>query len=236
MKRFRSGRPKRVRRKYKARRTTGLRKRYGRRRIGRTITHHYRRASTGDFVQIVTGSSDVNVRCMSIRGDSVATPAGTPWRAGFRLAGIDNIVNPTDFTTLYDQYRINYVVMKFYLKRDPSAQAAAAAVVPRLYWYRDLDDSSAPADLNEMRENSRVTIKTLNMYRPVTIKVRPNSLANAYQSALANNYTPKWKQWVDMTQRATPHYIGKFAVDDMSNNDYRVDIETIVYFSCRQPR
>lgn len=169
-----------------------------------------------------------------IPGNALYAPLTGVWSGG--LIALNAVVNSSDFANLYDQYRINYVVLKFWLKVDPSAQTAANASYPRLYWYRDLDDANAPTNLNEIRENGKSRVTVLLPNRPVTIKFKPNTLQLIYQSAIANQFKPVWGQWLDMTTTSTPHYGIKYAVDDLTNTNYRLDIEATYYFQCRQPR
>lgn len=144
--------------------------------------------------------------------------------------------NVSEFTNLYDQYRINFVVVKYFLKIDPGAQAAGTASYPKLYWYRDLDDSNAPLSLNEIRENARSRVKVMNPNRPVVIKYKPNSLQLIYTSAIANQFKPAYSQWMDVAQTGTPHYGHKWAIDDLTNTNYKVETEVTYYFQCRNPR
>lgn len=167
----------------------------------------------------------------SIIGNAVHNPYVASW-----TFGLNNVVNATDFSNLYDQYRVLYVVCKYYLKIDPSAQTAATASFPRMYWYRDLDDSAPPSSLNEIRENGKCKIAVMHPNRPVTIAYKPNTLATMYLTALANTYSPKWGQWIDMANTNVPHYGHKWAIDDLTNTNYRVDTEITVYFQCRNPR
>lgn len=147
-----------------------------------------------------------------------------------------SLVTPGDFTTLYDQYKIDKVVYKVYLKVDPSAQTAATASFPRLYWYRDFDDTGAPSNLNEIRERANAKVAVMNPNRPVTIVTRPNLLNTLYSSAVVSNYEPVWGKWVDMSLTTTQYYALKFAIDDLTNTNYKVEIESIYYFQCRSPR
>lgn len=144
--------------------------------------------------------------------------------------------NVSDFSSLYDQYRITKVVFRLWLRIDPSAQTAGAASYPKLYYFRDLDDTGLPSNLDEMRERSNLKIKVFNPNRPITITVRPNLLNTLYSSAVASNYEPVWGRWVDMTLTNTQYYGVKIAIDDLTNTNYKVDIEQIYYFQCRSPR
>lgn len=151
-------------------------------------------------------------------------------------AALSEVLNSSEFTTLYDQYRLNYVVLKFWLKIDPSAQAAASASYPKIFYYRDYDDSTVPGNLNEIRENQRCRVVVMNPNRPVVIKFRPNMLQLMYNDAISSTFKPAWKQWVDCSLSSARHFGIKFAIDDLTNTNYRVDIEKWIYFSCRNTR
>lgn len=150
--------------------------------------------------------------------------------------GFNGITNAGDFTGLYDQYRLNLVVSKVYLEVDPSAQTAATAIWPKIYWYRDRDDASAPGNLNEIRENAASRVAVLSPYRPVTITVKPNVLSMVYSTAVGSNYSPKWGVWLDMSTTTSQHYGFKFGIDNLTNTNYGVRIERTCYFSCRHSR
>lgn len=182
----------------------------------RQQVHHFRRSGT------VFGYS----------GNAVNNPL-LFWRGSV----FDDIVNFAEFTVLYDQYRINYVVDRFWLKIDPSAQTAATASFPKLYWSRDLDDSGVAANLNELRERGNCRIKVMNPNRPVVIKWKPNVLNSVYRTGVTDSSaTPLWGQWIDMSATNLIHYGYKAAIDDLTNVNYRVDIERTVYFSCKNTR
>lgn len=197
---------------------------------GGSLVHHYKRMLSGNFAAWNTAT--VATTSAAINGNAV----NAPWLGVFRLDGISGLVSSSDFTNLYDQYRINKLVLKFYLKVDPSAQAAGSASIPRLYMYRDRDDDNIPGSLDEMRENSTVRVKPMTLYRPVVVTCVPNCLNTVYSSAVASNYQPKFKQWLDIARPGTQHYAYKFAIDNLTNINYRVEVEGTVYFSCRQPR
>lgn len=149
---------------------------------------------------------------------------------------LSQVINATDFANLFDQYRINFVVLKFWLKIDPGAQTASTASYPKMYWYRDYDDNTVPGSLSEIRENSKAHVTVMNPNRPVTIKFKPNTLQLLFQSGVANQYKPVFSQWLDMSTTTTYHYGIKYGIDDLTNTNYRVDIEQTIYFQCRQPR
>lgn len=193
------------------------RQRTMRRRTGfnKVTVHHYKRMYDG--------------------GTIVGNALYNPYVNGFNYK-FSNLPNYTEFTALYDQFRINYVVTKWYLKIDPSAQTAATASFPRMYYCVDADDDAPPTNINELRNHGRTRMVIMNPNRPVTIKFRPSVLIQAYEGATTTAYIPKWKQFVDCADFATPHYGLKVAIDDLTNTNYQVTVETILYFTMRDVR
>lgn len=145
------------------------------------------------------------------------------------------IANSSEFSALYDQYKLNLVKVQFWLRVDPSAQTAAAAVAPKLYWFRDMDDN-VPASMTEMRERAKCKIAVLRTDRPVTVWIKPNVLAEVYRGVGTTTYSPKFGQWLDMTNTDVAHYGVKWNIDNLTNTNYYVDIESTYYFQCKNTR
>jgi len=187
----------------------------GRRRAS-SIVHHFRRGMTSAV----------------ITGNAVFQPY-----LNSKIILFNNTLNFAELTALYDQYRINYVVDKYWLRIDPSAQTAASASYPRMYICRDLDDSAVPGSLNELRERNNCKIKVMNPNKPIKIAWRPNVLDSVYRTSVADGAaTPRWGQWIDVAYPDLAHFGYKFAIDDLTNTNYKVDVETVIYFSCKNQR
>lgn len=146
---------------------------------------------------------------------------------GIALAYTQNFA---ELTALFDQYRIDYVVQKFFLTIDPSAQTATNAVYPRLYSVRDENDGNL-ISMAEMRERSNLKIQMLRPDRPVVLKCRPNLLSQQFLSGVTSAYTPAWNKWVNTSASTAPYYTWKWNIDNLTNTNYKVEIETIVYMS-----
>ncbi|MEO5351385.1 MAG: hypothetical protein H7836_17345, partial [Magnetococcus sp. YQC-3] len=124
----------------------------------------------------------------------------------------NQLPNIGDFISLFDRYKITYIKLYIWLKIDPSAQTAATASYPKLYWVKDYDDASTPATLNEIREHQSCKVAVMHPNRPIVIRLKPSTLSLTYRSALASTYTPRWNQWVDMANTDVPHYGLKLAI------------------------
>lgn len=225
-------------RKYSTRRRTSRRKYVRRivRKVGVPRTrlvsgvHNFKRMLTNTFPTITLGSTT------NPAGVIYGNAAHAPFVGCFNLAGIGAVTNSTEITNLFDQFKINKIVTKIQFKIDPSAQAANVASYPRFYYYRDYDDSNAPTNLAEMRENSKTKMLIMHPNRYITLVCKPNMLQTMYSSLVSSTYKPAFGQWVDCAAPSASHYLWKYAIDDLLNTNYRIEIESTLYFSTRQSR
>lgn len=146
---------------------------------------------------------------------------------------LNQVVNSSEFSSLFDQYRISYCVTKFWLRIDPSAQTAASATYPKLYWVRDYNSQTILSQ-NDMRERSNLRIAVLKPDRPVVMKFIPNLLTQQNYTGLGtSSYTPVFKKFIDTGSMSAVHYGCIYNIDDLTNTNYKVDIETTVWFQCK---
>lgn len=150
--------------------------------------------------------------------------------SSFPLTGLPQVAQ---FQALYDQFRITHVQMRFMLRTDPSAQAAATATYPRLYYARDYNDLNLPANLNELREYSKCKIVHLKPDKTVVVNLKPAVLTEVYKTAVSTGYAPKWRQWISTADASVPHYGVKWGVDQFTNTNYWLDVELVYWFDCK---
>lgn len=174
-------------------------------------------------------------RGCSVPADLVGNVAYAPYLGALTFS-LSNLVNVSDFANLFDRYRITFVKIKVRLAIDPSAQAAATARFPRIWWVHDFDDSNTPASIAELRENGKYREAALDPHRPVVFKIRPSTLSLVYRTAVSSSYEPRWKSWIDMANTDVPHYGIKFGIDDLTNTAYRVTFEQQIWFQCKNVR
>lgn len=144
--------------------------------------------------------------------------------------------NYTEFSALFDRYKITTIKLSYHLKYDPSAQGAGQANFPRLYYIKDYDDAATPSSINELREHSRCQMRILTPNRPVHIVLKPSILSETYRTNITSAVAPKWRQWIDWGNPDVPHYGLKIAIDDLTNTNYKVDVECKMWFSCKDTR
>lgn len=163
--------------------------------------------------------------------DMVGLPASAPLLRTYQFS-LNSVTASTDFTNLFDMYKITFVQVKFFLVIDPSAQAAAVARYPRMWWTRDYDDANT-LSINQIRERSKCGTALLTPAKPITINVRPAIATEVFRTALSSGYAPKWRQWIDCDQPDVSHYGLKIAIDDLTNTNYRVQHEIKYWFAMK---
>jgi hypothetical protein len=114
---------------------------------------------------------------------------------------LNDLPNVSEFTALFDQYRILQVTVSMV------PNVTSSQPLP-IYSCIDYDDASVPAassdiyqkDTSQVNDGTQVIVRTLN----------PKSLVSAYLSAVSTAYSPEWGVWYDCDQPGVPHYGLKF--------------------------
>lgn len=147
----------------------------------------------------------------------------------------------TDFTTLYDTYKICAVKMKFIWSHNSSDVANENKGVCYLLTVNDVDDGTPAASVNEMLQYS--SYKTSSLVKPVKRYVKPCKLIQMYETAVSTGYTPTRKGYLDCADNAVPHYGIKWAVQEpvRRTESYEgiagfVTIQCTYYLSFKTPR
>jgi hypothetical protein len=131
----------------------------------------------------------------------------------FKSFNLNDINNAASYKTLFEYYRIDKIVVNFRYKATGSAAAAGSShgyapneVNPLLYFKVDHNDISADS-LSLMRESMKTKEKQLTNNEPnFTITLKPAVQSEAYHTALASTYVPKWGQWLSTDDGSVPHY------------------------------
>lgn len=164
-----------------------------RRAINKTNVHH--------FVRWSSEETPIQVSCNF--GSSGVSPLGLNFR-------LNDVVNPTEFTTLYDQYKIKGVKIYFDYSPDVAGQGGSGnsliAYYPKLWMKRDYDDSGTPT-LTQMTESNQTRCLRFNANRTtLSTFLRPSCLQELYQSSVSTAFSPLWRQWIDCGNPSVPHY------------------------------
>lgn len=158
---------------------------------------------------------------------------GTPTISKNFTFALEDVVNYTDFTNLYDGYKLTHVQLKFWLKYGPDASTASTAIYPRMWWVVDPDVDANYTLIENFREDARCKSAQLKPGRPITINCKPRALPLAFN----NSFVPAQRAvWLRKTEFATPHGGIKLIINDLTSTFQSVQIEAKYWFSCKNPK
>lgn len=136
---------------------------------------------------------------------------------------LNYLPNVTDFTSLYQQYRIRRIDLKFVLRSDPgnpnaTGTTALATAVPQLLLSNDNAKTTDPSSVNDVLCYQNCRICFMDSGKPVYHTVWPKSI-NTVQGS---NIAPV-TEWLFTSSAAVPHY-GVQVAWVGSNNTMSVDV------------
>lgn len=154
----------------------------------------------------------------------------------FRLSDLPNY---TEFTTLYDQYMITKVVLKFYHIRDqalitntaPAGGTSGGYILSVI----DHDDDNTPANADELRQYANCKIVNIGYdWSRVTV---PAVLRQMYETSVATAYTPSFHQWISTTDPNTEHFGIKVCLHandaNAVTNSIQYSVDAMYYIKCK---
>lgn len=178
--------------KYRKRRYARRRK-YGRKRM--------RRVRRGRRFKRRGGTGRVHTFKRTVLGVwTIAAGTTSPQSIAFALNAISDF---GQWTGLYDQYRINNVKVKVIPRTtNDSLQANERGNVYSFIDYTDIDTSGLTEAFALQNYGVKVTRTTSTHTRALC----PAIASVNYRTGFAYGYSPKWKQWIDMSNTDVPHF------------------------------
>jgi len=167
-------------------------------------------------------------------GTLVPTASDGGWSFAWTF---DSFPAYTDFTTLYDAYRIDRVEVTWELVPTALTVTKSSAIMPIILAWPDYDDSTAPATLItssqvSQMERFNMTEAKPSVRRSIVPRVALTSGVTAIQKA-----TP----WIDMATTNITHYGVKFWIRNFNNTTVTETGATVavsfrMFCTCRNPR
>lgn len=219
---------------YKRRRTTSSRKAVVARRSSRRtpiyksvrnvwpVVHRFRRQhQLGDIFGTTTSGQQV----------------------GFGLTfQVSDVVNASEFTALYDQFKLTGVKLRMWIMRDNSASAStagpaqiAAFKIPLMYYVIDHDTSTDPST-DELRQYSNCKMWQFNNTRPFSIFIKPKMLTEVYRTNITRSTVPTTPRFISTDQIDTQHFGFRARLINMDDSSITLRRELTYYFSCKNPK
>lgn len=156
--------------------------------------------------------------------------------------------NVSDFSALFDRYRITKVLVYFQLVTNPdsnsylnqTAISNQANWYPKLWYTPDYDDSNTLTK-TDIQQYAKAKCAVLKPNEVVTVAVYPAVTVQTYRSAATTGYSPNWKLWIDMGQTDVPHYGLKYVIDtnqiDIADDyPFKLNVEYKYFLDCKDVR
>lgn len=201
--------------------------------------------------QLGGNTNNMNFGSATASGGLVAGLFDVPCASFFTL---NDVISYSDFTVLFDQYRIKKVTLTFRITTmaTSAAPGAGAAVTadnlltnPTIFWFVDQDDSIAPTTA-DMRERMGVRSRQLLPGRPVTLTVNRPRVDTVVFNAVGGSAAVglgKPSQWFDISQTNIPHQGIKWMIADFdarplagSTPTWQVTVEKKYWLEFKQVR
>jgi hypothetical protein len=139
------------------------------------------------------------------KGFVTASNAGDSGALSFALS---DVPSPTDFTSLFDQYRIAQVRVEFIPVTSSLGPSTTATELPYLTAAIDYDDSTAPT-LGSIRQYGTATTSSISDY--IQRVLNPRITQAVYSGAFTSFALAPYGTWIDSASPGVLHYGLKWA-------------------------
>lgn len=155
--------------------------------------------------------------------------SGTGVQTTFALSDLGSV---TDFSNLFDQYRITCIVMRIFPTMN-SADNNTTNVIPVIRMNVDCDGGS-DTTASELAQKGH---KDLSLSGPRTFVMKNLSiLREVYRSPTTTSYEPKKKVWLDMATPDIPYYSLNMDWLIAPAGSWSSRVECDYYFTCKGVR
>jgi hypothetical protein len=165
------------------------------------------------------------------------------YKAGEIKTSFNQLVQHTDFTALFDQYRIRKVTMTVQMINNPDAGTVLNNTstfnptnwFPKLWYIFDADGGSDET-IASIKERQGVKCRILKPNSTIKISWTPMCRVLTYSTASSTGYSPKNIK-VDMTDTNVEHFGLKYVfdanqIDPSDTYPFKFHVETKLHFTC----
>ena len=192
---------------------------------------------------IISGAATSNTAGVSLGNLTAGATLSSLQFGGSLSFSLNQIANPSEITSLFDNYRIKSIRLKFIVSADsaqvPGSATGLLSYLPIMHFTIDPDDAAVPLTLTQVLENSYA--KSIRLQDMVNLTVAPRANAVVAQNpssttAVASGILSP-SQWLDCATPNVFHYGMKFWIDQWPGNidvaNMSVQIIPTYYIECR---
>lgn len=131
--------------------------------------------------------------------------------ASFRLK---DVLTPTDFTDLFDRYKIVKVVLKMMYQSNVSSAYPGSDLLPIINYSFDADDAEVPPNLETVTTKGYCKNRVLNANRPFSWVCKPRIDKQIYNDGITTAYSSERACWIDCQNPTVQHFAFKAWVNN----------------------
>jgi len=193
-----------------------------------TVVHSYTRTCSSGQTQGDNDTISINTQSASGLNMNGVAYGAYDIEMSFSLSGgvqvligganVDTYAMPnaTDFSNLYEQYRIDWIDVMLTFSNNNSSINQPSTGLPRIFFVEDHDDTSA-INMTGILQYDNLKEWQLGANggsNTKTIRIRPTALQSVYLSAIATGYEAgNAPRFISTAYAAVPHYGVKMMVD-----------------------
>jgi len=162
--------------------------------------------------------------------------------AGAYSFKLSDLPQYTEFTALFDKYRITGVKLKVIpritMQTPAGYQTAATSYMPTIVHTIDYDDATTPTDASQL--NQYDTVKMAHNGKPFSVWIRPRAAQAQFGAGVFTSYgSSNPKQWMDVASPDIVYYGWKWATNGYPatlNGNQAWDVYATYYLEFMNPR
>ncbi len=154
----------------------------------------------------------------------------------------DDMAQSATFAALFDQYRFEEVLLRFYCRNNAASVFNIASpnnAVPTLYVVIDRDDATQPSLITDLRQYDNA--ESLNGTSSVDIRLKPSITPAVFASGAFSGYSVERsdQSWIDIANTSVPNYGVKWGIPGLTattSSSWVWDVEAWYTVSYRNTR
>lgn len=120
---------------------------------------------------------------------------------------LSDLPNPTEFTALFDLYKIDKIVINIQPLNNINSPSTVANLA-YLVCVVDTDDIASPVTASDLLQYEKCHM--VSPYKGLKLTWKPSVAMAAYGGSLFTSYANAQDQWIDMGSSGVPHYGFKY--------------------------
>lgn len=173
-----------------------------------------------------------SLRCRRSVFYSAVTTSTTLETLGAYSFQLSDLVNYTEFTGLFDEYKINSVCLKFFPQTTSKSNVPNALLITAI----DKNDSNPPTSVNEILQHDDCVVVDLGQNNTFIINNPKMNVSS--QTALTPTYAGQTNMtgWINNTTPTVQHFGFRFAVPAMPTGAWTVNVLAVYDCSFRSTK